>query len=100
MIRVCIGPDSKYQFTPDAKLLWRLWGEEYVVYNSASGDTHLLDLLTGQILKQLESSPRGPLELADLICSEFEFEPNAPLIESIEDRLKKLSVLKLIELAP
>lgn len=34
------------RLNPFGSLHWRLWGEEYVVYDEASSQTHVLDALT------------------------------------------------------
>ena len=33
-----------------AELTWRCWDGDYVVFNSLSGHTHVLDLTTGRVL--------------------------------------------------
>ena len=47
-------------------LVWRSWGEdEYVVYHPDSGDTHLLNGVSAEVLWRLESGPAG---FRDLTC--------------------------------
>ena len=86
-----------YRIPQNFQLRWRLWDDEFVIYCPISGNTHLLDQLTGQILKCLEKSPGSNLELASLFSREFDLEFNAELVKSVEDRLSKLCDLNLIE---
>ena len=46
-------------------LIWRRWGDEFVVYNPSSGDTHLLDFVSAQGLSQLEKHAFSARELVD-----------------------------------
>lgn len=34
------------------------WGDEFVAYHALSGDTHLLDAPTGQLLQALQHQPQ------------------------------------------
>jgi PqqD family protein of HPr-rel-A system len=46
-------------------LHWRSWDDdEYVIYSSASGDTHLINEVTAEVLRQLE---RSALPFPDLV---------------------------------
>jgi PqqD family protein of HPr-rel-A system len=53
-----------WQLTPPAELHWQQWGDEYLLYHTASGDTHLLDPAGAQVLHVLKESPKT---LADLL---------------------------------
>ena len=35
----------------------RSWDGDYVVYNPLSGNTHLLDIVTGEVLKMIATGP-------------------------------------------
>ena len=35
----------------------RNWDGDYVVYNPVSGNTHLLDIVTGEVLKMIATGP-------------------------------------------
>jgi len=39
-------------------LLWRSWDDEFVVFNLASNQTHLLDAFSAAVLKEIEASPK------------------------------------------
>jgi len=74
-------------------LLWKSWDGEFVVYNSGSGDTHLLDPLTAEVLKNIQQGPIAPAELAaKLFVSD-----NESLDAYLSAVLRKLEELELIE---
>jgi PqqD family protein of HPr-rel-A system len=45
------------------RLRWKQWDDAVVVYNSASGNTHLLNSTASAVLRMLENSPAAPEEL-------------------------------------
>lgn len=51
-------------------LLFRFWGEECVVYDRLSGDTHLLPALHAELLELITQGLRGS-ELIDRIKTEY-----------------------------
>lgn len=56
---------------PDgATLSWRTWGDETVLFNGASGQTHLIDAFSEQILRELEKSPLSAGALIDRLAQE------------------------------
>jgi len=72
--------------------------KEYVVYNSLTGDTHLLNLTAGQLLLKLKQSPADTVSLANLVApptSQIELGEQHKL--EIEHILEELSTLNLIE---
>jgi PqqD family protein of HPr-rel-A system len=88
--KVC-GPSS---------LVWRLWDDEYVLLNTASGDTHLLDLLSGEVLRCLEEGPADAEVLAARVLRKMDPGPDrdpSPLAARIEDILTTLDELGLVE---
>ena len=92
---------------PDIRTSWRLtvasplplrdWDGDYVVYNILSGDTHVLDIVTGEVLREIMS--RRPCG-SDLCChiAHFLDVPNDAAIEQqVGGILSALDRLGLIE---
>ncbi len=52
-----------WQLPEGALLLWRSWGDEAVVYNVASQQTHLLDAFSAATLREIEAAPRTTEQL-------------------------------------
>jgi len=73
-------------------LRWRFWGEQYVVYDLASGSTHMLDALSGDILLRLYQSPLTKSELIEMIVASSDAESESFLDEFISS-LKRLELL-------
>lgn len=56
---------------PDSELLWQTWDDETVVYNTASGQTHLLDALSAAALREIERSPGTLPQLSRRLAKAF-----------------------------
>ena len=78
------------------ELLWRSWDDEMIVYNTASGQSHLLDALSGAILKEIERGPSTIEQLADRLAKEFSVEPHA-LLERLDEICTHFDELGLAE---
>jgi PqqD family protein of HPr-rel-A system len=81
----------------DQALYFHSWDNEYVVYNSLSGDTHILDLAAGQVLLKLQQSPTDAITLAKLVAPTDQSKSQAELELQIEHLLAELNTLNLIE---
>lgn len=73
------------------------WDNEYVVYNSLSGDTHLLNLTAGQLLLKLQRSPMDSMSLANLITPTDKSKSSLQHELQIEQLLAELNTLNLVE---
>jgi len=74
-----------------------LWDNEFIVFNPFSGDTHLFDYFSGEVLKALEDSPSTCSGLVSLISNRFGIDANDELAGRIQELLSRLSDLNLIE---
>lgn len=84
----------------DGALLLRQWGDECVVYNSVSGDTHLLNALGGVALTSLLQAPSTADDLAHHVASQLGFEADAAFLETIEALLGDFERIGLIRQHP
>jgi PqqD family protein of HPr-rel-A system len=58
------GADAIWRLPEGVSLLWQSWNEdELIVFNRASGQTHLLDAFSAAVLQRIEVSPSTTLEL-------------------------------------
>jgi PqqD family protein of HPr-rel-A system len=78
-------------------LRWRCWGGDYVVFNPSSGQTHLLDVVTGRILIELTDRFRGVPEIRSGIARFLEVPDDERLASTIVDILNRLEEAGLIE---
>jgi len=86
-----------WQITRGCRLAWRVWDEEYVVYNTASGDTHILDLITGEALKCLEDSPASLEQLAARLAVKLDLGSQEITSQYLTSLISKLHESGLIE---
>ena len=71
---------------PDGvKLSWRTWGDETVLFNGVSGQTHFIDAFSEQILRELERSPLSAGALIDRLVLETELD-----IDLVSDRVHEV----------
>lgn len=83
-----------------ADLRWRFWDDQFVVYSPASGDTHLLNPVAGEILRCLEQAPANLPELVRRVASRLKLDANKQLLEQIGSFLGELENFGLIEAVP
>jgi PqqD family protein of HPr-rel-A system len=78
----------------------RWWEDQLVVYHPGSGDTHLLNLVAGEVLESLQQSPANVVELTDRVALRLDRQPDEPLLAQIEQLLHELDELGLVEVVP
>jgi len=77
-------------------LLWRSWDDEFVVFNTSSNQTHLLDAFSAAVLKEFEAAPRTLEGLTDRFTEELGAEPGQ-FSERLEEACGRFAELGLIE---
>jgi PqqD family protein of HPr-rel-A system len=92
--------DKRWRVQGSSSLCWRAWDEEHVVFHPASGDTHLLNAFTAEVLRALEECPASGAELTQLFAPAFEAEDEPALRGQIDNLLARFHELGLIEPAP
>lgn len=92
-----VGGTAAWRTLEGSRLVWRLWEDEYVVFDAASGDIHLLDLVSGEVLKRLAESPAEVSRVVRDVASTLELEPDRELFEHVEQALARFETLGLIE---
>ena len=78
-------------------LFWKRWADEPVVYNVASGNTHVISLIAAKILRQLEQRPSTTSQLAENIASEFSVESDHEVVEQVARLIRDLDELGLVK---
>jgi len=80
------------------ELLWRSWdSDEFVVYHTGSGETHLLNAAAAEVLRLLGSAELTRDELIGLSAASYEVEPDDQLRANIDKILGDFDELGLIE---
>ena len=88
---------QRWRIPPDLELHFRSWDEEFIVYNSGSGDTHLLTALAAEILLALQESPAAAADLSRRVAASFNTEPDPQFVLTLEKVLADLGGLGLAE---
>jgi PqqD family protein of HPr-rel-A system len=77
-------------------LVWRVWDDEFLVYNTASGQTHHLNLLAGEALRSLEAEPGSASDLVCRLADQFEIAVDSPPLRTIDRLIREFDELGLI----
>ena|SRR5215470_9553839 len=77
-------------------LAWRVWDDEFLVYNTVSGQTHHLNLLAGEALRSLEAEPGSARALVCRLAHQFEIAEDSPPLQMIERLIREFDELGLI----
>ena len=92
---------GRWALTRQAPLIWQSWDDnEYVVYSSASGDTHLINEVTAEVLRQLERSELEFSELARNVAETLGTELNRETETYVARLLVYLDQIGLVESLP
>lgn len=86
-----------WQLTAPSELQWVQWGDEWVLYHGATGDTHLLDPLAAEALHALRDAPATTEGLVAALAGDGDEEVRRRLstyIGSLCARLAKLGVIE------
>ena len=86
-----------WRTVPHNDLHWRLLEEQYVVYNSGSGHTHVLDPIAALLLRQLTDRCCETTELVEGIGTLLNIEATEELRTKFQQSLWQLDELGLIE---
>jgi PqqD family protein of HPr-rel-A system len=82
---------------PDANtLVWRIWDDEFLVYNTASGQTHHLNLLAGEALRSLAAAAASGRELVSRLADQFVIAEDSPPLQMTDRLIRELDELGLI----
>lgn len=91
---------GKWRIPKGSRLIWRSWDSEAVVYHTGSGNTHLLDELSADVLRLIEKQSQTFENLKTYLTSR-QFSPSDGKVESwLEELIDKLHSLELIEAEP
>ncbi len=88
--------DTVWCLPTGAELLWQTWDDEVIVFNTASGQTHLLDALSAAVLEEIENRPGDVDRLALRLAERFELDTEA-LPRRLGEVCKHFDELGLVE---
>ena len=79
------------------ELVWESWGEQHAVFDSLSGDTHLLPEKTARVLRNVADRACSAREIAETVCAETGDLCDEQFVMSITRVLQQLQVVGLVE---
>ncbi len=83
------GPEIRWRLPDGVGLTWKSWGDEAVVFNALSGQTHLLDAFSAALLGEIETGPLTAPELGARLSARL----GLPADAAIAGRIAKTCVL-------
>ena len=89
--------NARWKVNSEFPLQWQVWDGEFVVYNTGSGDTHLLDTSAAEVLQSLERGSADLSELVAMVAASLEIEPDSKFSDYLEQLLSDLHKLSLIQ---
>jgi len=77
------------------RFVMKAWQDEAVVYDTLSGDTHVLDPFAYAVARQLASAGKADADVANAIASQFELtaEDIAELVPVAVAKLQRIGIL-------
>jgi PqqD family protein of HPr-rel-A system len=94
---MALSIEQTWRLGLDGPLPLRCWDGDYVVYNPLSGNTHVLDIVTGEVLKAIMAGETGTSEVCQHIANFLEVPDDAGIAEHVGRILAALDRLALIE---
>jgi PqqD family protein of HPr-rel-A system len=85
--------------SPD-RLHWEMLGETTAVFSAATGETHLLNELPAEVLRELGCADHPSDELAEILAGRCELESNEEWRAKIGGIVASLQALELVYEAP
>jgi PqqD family protein of HPr-rel-A system len=89
--------DRSWKVADSGELNVRYWDGDYVVYNPLNGSTHVLDIVTGEVLKAISAGRGRTSELCRSIAEFLEVPNDSSVADNLRDILAQLDDLGLIE---
>ena len=87
----------RWRLNPACRLKWRTWGNEYILYNAASGQTHLLNDVGTSALGLLGAGELSVRDLGLALSVQCDLPYDTEFQAYVEAMLRSMDSLGLIE---
>jgi len=91
------GAEPYWSTIAESALYWESWGEQYAVFDSLSGETHLLPELTALVLQKLDERSCTTRELVGALCADTGETCDKHLLMAVTRLLQQLQGVGLVE---
>ena len=89
---------SAWKVSARGALHWLDWDGQHLVFDEASGDTHLLDVVGAAVFHCLLQSPAlGETDLLHRVAALLELPPDDDLLDQVEEILRRFARFRLLE---
>ena len=78
-------------------LYWESWDEQHAIFDSLSGETHLLPELTARVLRKVGERACTARQLAEALCAETDESCDEHFVMDITRLLQQLQIVGLVE---
>ena len=92
--------DPIWRISSPQPLSIRCWDGDYAVYNPLSGNTHILDILSGEVLRTIVAGNSRSGELIRRVAEFLEIPADDQTCKRLDEILQELDELGLIEQVP
>jgi PqqD family protein of HPr-rel-A system len=89
------GGEGSWEVPASIRLIWREWDDEFVVYNVASGATHLLNVVAGEALRSIEERSATRSELARRLAAKLDIPAGSEPLNRLGELLAQFEELGL-----
>jgi PqqD family protein of HPr-rel-A system len=97
MAALAAGGQVTWSVVDASALRWRQFDPEWVVYDSASGDTSCLDAWSAAVLGMLEARPATPRDLLDQLIADGVIDRSQASTALLDGALQALHQLGLVQ---
>ena len=90
---------TQWRVPAETDLLWRVWGEEFLVYHVQSGNTHLLNPIAAEALRCIQAQGAGTdaRQLAAQVAAQLALNGAQDLTAHMSELLQAFDESGLIE---
>jgi PqqD family protein of HPr-rel-A system len=92
-----VASDAHWRTSQTFPPVSRPWADDWVVFNPLSGHTHLLDLVSAELIRALIEAPRSQASLCAQVARLLDLDNDGPLAATVESLLRRLDEEGLIE---
>ncbi|MEO8304437.1 MAG: HPr-rel-A system PqqD family peptide chaperone [Betaproteobacteria bacterium] len=96
-MQIAVNQDMGWRLGVVGPLPMRCWDGDYVVYNPLSGNTHVFDIVTGEVLKVIMTGNVAAAEICQRIAAFLEVPNDVGIADHVGRILVALDRLALIE---
>jgi PqqD family protein of HPr-rel-A system len=90
-------PDTRWRLLQNADFHWKRWDDVFTLYNSGSGQTHVLDPLAVLLIQLIGEGSRNTSELLQQMVAQLDVDASQEFREKLQETLSQLDALGLIE---